>query len=135
VSWPVKDLGNCDVYPQALSHDASGRLVCVCGDGEYIIYTALSLKNKSFGSALEFQWGQGKGVYATRESSSRVKVFKDFQEASQLRLTFAAEGIYGGPLLAVRSADFVDFYDWEVGSIISHFLIVMFTFANNFHVR
>lgn len=29
---------------------------CVCGDGEYIIYTAITLKNQSFGSALEFVW-------------------------------------------------------------------------------
>jgi hypothetical protein len=30
--------------------------VVVCGDGEYIIYTALAWRNKSFGSALEFVW-------------------------------------------------------------------------------
>jgi coatomer subunit beta' len=45
----------------------------VCGDGEYIIYTALALKNKSFGQALEFAWAQDSGSYATRESTSRVK--------------------------------------------------------------
>ena len=28
--------------------------VVVCGDGEYIIYTAMALRNKSFGSAQEF---------------------------------------------------------------------------------
>ena len=48
-------------------------LQCVCGDGEYIIYTALALKNKSFGQALEFAWAQDSGSYATRESTSRVK--------------------------------------------------------------
>ena len=34
----------------------SRRFVVVCGDGEYIIYTAMALRNKSFGSALEFVW-------------------------------------------------------------------------------
>ena len=32
------------------------RFVAVCGDGEYIIYTAMALRNKSFGSAQEFVW-------------------------------------------------------------------------------
>ncbi len=27
------------VYPQTLKHSPNGRLVCVCGDGEWIIYT------------------------------------------------------------------------------------------------
>ena len=32
------------------------RFVVVCGDGEYIIYTSMALRNKSFGSAQEFVW-------------------------------------------------------------------------------
>ena len=52
----VKDMGSCEVYPQNLKHNANGRFVVVCGDGEYIIYTAMALRNKAFGSALEFTW-------------------------------------------------------------------------------
>ena len=44
----------------------------VCGDGEYIIYTSQALRNKSFGSALDFAWSSvGTGDYAIRESISR----------------------------------------------------------------
>lgn len=51
----------------------------VCGDGEYIIYTALAWRNRSFGSALEFVWSSD-GEYAVRESTSRIKLFsKNFQ--------------------------------------------------------
>ena len=46
---PVRDLGSCDIYPQQLKHNSNGRFVVVCGDGEYIIYTALAWRNKSFG--------------------------------------------------------------------------------------
>jgi hypothetical protein len=35
-----------------------------------VIYTALAWRNKSFGSALEFVWGDDSNVYATRESSN-----------------------------------------------------------------
>ena len=39
------------------------RFVVVCGDGEYIIYTAMALRNKSFGSAQEFVWASDSSEY------------------------------------------------------------------------
>lgn len=62
----VKDLGSCDLYPQSLQHNPNGRFVTVCGDGEYIIYTALAWRNKSFGNALEFVWGNESNDFAIR---------------------------------------------------------------------
>lgn len=90
----------------------------MCGDGEYIIYTALLLKNKCFGPALEFVWASHSGMYAVRESTSKVKVFKNFVEHRPFRPLFPVEGIFGGALLGVRSNEFVDFYDWETCSIV-----------------
>eukprot|EP00897_Mesotaenium_endlicherianum_P002794 jgi/Mesen1/2542/ME000161S01590 len=108
----VKELGSCDLYPQSLDHNPSGRFVVVCGDGEYIIYTALAWRNRSFGSALEFVWSL-EGEYAVRESTSKIKLFnKNFVERKSIRPSFSAEGIYGGALLAMRSNEFVCFYDW-----------------------
>ncbi|KAG1417590.1 hypothetical protein G6F57_023753 [Rhizopus arrhizus] len=40
LALPIKDLGSCEVYPQTLQHSPNGRFGGVCGDGEYIIYTA-----------------------------------------------------------------------------------------------
>ncbi|EMS68585.1 Coatomer subunit beta'-1 [Triticum urartu] len=120
----VKELGSCDLYPQNLKHNPNGRFVVVCGDGEYIIYTALAWRNRSFGSALEFAWSS-EGEYAIRESTSRIKIFnKSFQffssrecftyvqEKKTIRPTFSAERIFGGVLLAMCSSDFICFYDW-----------------------
>ncbi|PON73332.1 Coatomer beta subunit [Parasponia andersonii] len=108
----VKELGTCDLYPQSLKHNPNGRFVVVCGDGEYIIYTALAWRNRSFGSALEFVWSSD-GEYAVRESTSRIKIFsKTFQEKKNMRPTFSCERIYGGILLAMCSNDFICFYDW-----------------------
>lgn len=59
---------------QSLKHNPNGRFVVVCGDGEYIIYTALAWRNRSFGSALEFVWSTD-GEYAVRESTSKIKLF------------------------------------------------------------
>lgn len=64
---------------QSLKHNPNGRFVVVCGDGEYIIYTALAWRNRSFGSALDFAWSTD-GEYAVRESTSKIKTFgKNFQ--------------------------------------------------------
>ena len=64
---------------QYLRHNPNGRFVVVCGDGEYIIYTSVAWRNRSFGSALEFVWSSD-GEYAVRESTSKIKIFsKNFQ--------------------------------------------------------
>jgi len=54
ITLAVKDLGSNELYPQTLLHSPNGRFVAVCGDGEYIIYTALILRNQAFGAALDF---------------------------------------------------------------------------------
>ncbi|KAF9982355.1 hypothetical protein BGZ75_006247 [Mortierella antarctica] len=116
IACSAKDLGSCEVYPQTLQHSPNGRFVVVCGDGEYIIYTALAWRNKSFGSGLEFVWALDSNEYAVRESTSKVKVFKNFKEKSNfIRLNYSAEGIFGGTLLGVKSASFLNLYDWETG--------------------
>uniref|UniRef100_A0A0D9YP38 Beta'-coat protein n=1 Tax=Oryza glumipatula TaxID=40148 RepID=A0A0D9YP38_9ORYZ len=114
----VKELGTCDLYPQSLRHNLNGRFVVVCGDGEYIIYTALAWRNRSFGSALEFVWSVD-GEYAVRESTSRIKIYsKNFQERKSIRPPFSAERIFGGVLLAMCTNDFICFHDWAEGRMI-----------------
>ncbi|KAF9128507.1 Coatomer subunit beta' [Mortierella sp. 14UC] len=116
IACAAKDLGSCEVYPQSLQHSPNGRFVVVCGDGEYIIYTALAWRNKSFGSGLEFVWALDSNEYAVRESNNKVKVFKNFKEKPNLiRLNYSAEGIFGGTLLGVKSASFLNLYDWDTG--------------------
>ncbi len=85
----------------------------VCGDGEYIIYTAMALRNKSFGSAQEFVWAADSSEYAVRENASTVKLFKNFKEKKTFRPDFGAEAIFGGYMLGVKSPSGLSFYDWE----------------------
>ncbi|XP_076325541.1 coatomer subunit beta' [Tachypleus tridentatus] len=109
----VKDMGSCDIYPQTISHNPNGRFVVVCGDGEYIIYTAMALRNKSFGTAQEFVWALDSSEYAVRENSSSVKIFKNFKERKSFKPEFGAEGIFGGHMLGVKSVSGLAFYEWE----------------------
>ncbi|XP_033487297.1 coatomer subunit beta'-like [Epinephelus lanceolatus] len=114
----VKDMGSCEIFPQTIQHSPNGRFVVVCGDGEYIIYTAMALRNKSFGSAQEFVWAHDSSQYATREGNSMVKLFKNFKEKKAFKPDFGAEGIFGGFLLGVRSNSGLAFYDWETAELI-----------------
>jgi len=111
---PSKELGSCEVYPQKLEHSPNGRFVAVCGDGEFIIYTALAWRNKSYGQADELVWDAGGGEFATRVGGYDIRVFnKAFNERQSLRPAFSVEGLYGGALIGLRGSDFVAFYDWE----------------------
>ncbi|KAJ3273735.1 Coatomer subunit beta' [Terramyces sp. JEL0728] len=116
---PIKELGSCEIFPQTLKHSPNGRFVVVCGDGEYIIYTALAWRNKSFGQALECVWANDSNQYAIRESTSKIKLYKSFKEVTNvsIRPSYSAEGIFGGSLLGVKSSTFIVFYDWETGAI------------------
>lgn len=114
----VKDMGACEIYPQTIQHNPNGRFVVVCGDGEYIIYTAMALRNKAFGSAQEFVWAQDSSEYAIRESGSTIRIFKNFKEKKNFKSDFGAEGIFGGYLLGVKSVSGLAFYDWETLELI-----------------
>lgn len=76
----------------------------VCGDGEYIIYTAMALRNKSFGAAQEFVWASDSSVYAIRDTGSTVKIFKNFKEQKSFKPDFGMEGQYRKFSFAKRTA-------------------------------
>ncbi|XP_046572197.1 coatomer subunit beta'-like isoform X3 [Haliotis rubra] len=114
----VKDMGSCEIYPQTIQHNPNGRFVVVCGDGEYIIYTAMALRNKSFGSAQEFVWSNDSSVYAIRDGGTSVKIFKNFKEQKSFKPDFGAEGIFGGCMLGVRSVSGLAFYEWDSTELI-----------------
>ncbi|CAB3979431.1 Coatomer subunit beta [Paramuricea clavata] len=108
----IKDMGSCEIFPQTLSHNPNGRFVVACGDGEYIIYTAMALRNKSFGNAQEFIWASDSSEYAIRDGS-KISIHKNFKERKSFKPDYGAESIFGGNLIGVRSSAGLSFYDWE----------------------
>ena len=98
--------------PQSLAHNSNGRFAVVTGDGEYIIYTALAWRKKSFGNALEFVWALDSGEYAVRENPAAIKIFKNFKETRTFKPPFSADSIFGGALLGVRSGEVCFFFDF-----------------------
>ena len=94
----------------------------VVGDGEYIIYTALAWRNKSFGNGLSFAWAGDSNTYAVPESKLKLKVYKNFKERGGAGMkgsgSWSIDGLHGGPLLGARGKGFVVFWDWESGEIV-----------------
>jgi coatomer subunit beta' len=121
INLSTKDLGTAEVYPQSLIHSPNGRFAAICGDGEYIIYTALAWRNKAFGQALDFVWASkdNSNDFAIRESATSIKVFKNFQEQTGgLDVPFAADGLSGGVLLGVKGQGGISFYNWATGALV-----------------
>ncbi|KAH7343226.1 coatomer protein [Rhizoctonia solani] len=118
-----RELGSTEIFPSTIAHSPNGRFVAVCGDNEYIIYTALAWRNKSFGQGTAFAWAEDSNTYAVLEGKQRVKVYKNFKEKPGSGLKglggWAIDGLHGGTLLSARSgAGFVVFWDWESGEIV-----------------
>ncbi|KAH6908239.1 coatomer protein [Coprinopsis sp. MPI-PUGE-AT-0042] len=123
----TKDIGTTEIFPTVLLHSPNGRFVTVVGDGEYIIYTALAWRNKSFGAAISFAWAPDSNTYAVLESKVKLKLYKNFKEKTGGAGTgaimkgagsFAVDQIYTGTLLGGRGNGFVIFWDWETGEIV-----------------
>jgi coatomer subunit beta' len=47
------------------------------------------------------------------EDKDLIKIYKNLSEFKAFHTGFPVEGIHGGRLLAVKSKEFVTFYDWE----------------------
>ncbi|KYK71532.1 putative COPI protein [Toxoplasma gondii TgCatPRC2] len=120
-----KELGQCEIFPQTISHHPNGRFIAVCGDGEYVIYTAQALRNKTFGKCVDFVWSAD-GHYAIREESNRIRVHTSFTETFNFTPPFSVETLWGGALLALKASDdsFVCFYDWEACRLIRRIDVV-----------
>lgn len=72
--------------------------------------------------------------YAVRESSTRIKIFKNFKEKKAFKPELGADGIFGGNLLGVRSSNSLSFYDWESLELVRRIEIVSKSVSDTFAV-
>jgi coatomer subunit beta' len=96
----------------------NGRFVTVVGDSEYIIYTSLAWRNKSFGNGISFAWAPESNTYAVLESKIKLKIYKNFRERPGTGMkgsgSWLMESFHGGTLLGARCTGFVMFRSGEI---------------------
>ena len=119
----VKEIGSTEIFATSLIHSPNGRFVTVVGDGEYITYTALAWRNKSFGNGISFAWAPDSNTYAVLESKVKLKIYKNFRERTGVTGmkgagSWSMDSLHGGTLLGARGNGFVMFWDWESGEIV-----------------
>lgn len=118
----VRELGTTEIFATSLQHCPNGRFITVVGDGEYIIYTALTCRNKAFGSGSSFAWATDSNTYAVLEGRTKVRVYKSFKERSSPAMkgagSWPVEDLHVCPLLGARGSGFAVFWDWESGEIV-----------------
>jgi len=81
-----------------------------------VVYSYPKFQNSAFGNGTDLAWASvntNQNIYAVRQQSGAVKIFKNLQDFKSFKTSFTCEGIFGGRLLAIKSKEFVTFYDWE----------------------
>lgn len=107
---------------QSVKFAPSGRYFAVLSENDFIIYTYPKYQNAAFGSATELVWSTYGATelhtYACRSENGTIKVYQNFAEFKAFKTSFGNEGIFGGRLLAIKSKDFITFYDWEEFNVV-----------------
>jgi len=121
-----------EISAQNVRFAPSGRFFAVISDSDYIIYSYPKYSNAAFGSGSDLVWAStniSNHTYATRLDNGTVEVYSNFNRLKSFKTNFANEGIFGGRLLAIKSKEFITFYDWtefqvvrriDVGSEVKH---------------
>ncbi|KAF4676479.1 Coatomer subunit beta' [Perkinsus chesapeaki] len=118
VPLSVKDMGSTEVFPQTISHHPNGRLFAVCGDDEWIVFTAqgylvqYSCEYEKFGIRLETAADTGlldlKGMlraFVARNSENEgYMALRNKAFGSGCEFVWAASGAASGTYYATRDA-------------------------------
>ncbi|ORM39768.1 Coatomer subunit beta'-1 [Babesia sp. Xinjiang] len=116
LSLDFRNIGHCEFFPQYLSHHPNGRYICLCGESEYVIYTAQGMRSKTFGKAAQVVWSF-EGDYATWDGNV-ITIHHDFAPVNTIKPDLSVLSLHGGRLLGVSSSSKVQFYDWNSGYLV-----------------
>lgn len=120
VQLSPKELGQSDIYPTGISYAPNGRWIAVWGDGQYVVYSAVAWRNKTFGRTTDFSWSASGNDYVVRDVSSAdsISVSNNFGDLWSVKLEATVQQVKGGELIAALTADAVYFLDWQSGELV-----------------
>jgi coatomer subunit beta' len=99
-----------------MNFSPSGRYFAVCGDTDFVVYQYPKFSNAAFGNGSNLVWASvnpSQHIFAIKGENDQIKIYKNLQEFNAFNVGFNVEAIFGGRLLAVKSKEFITFYDWE----------------------
>lgn len=67
-----------------------------------------------FGEARDFVWSpRSSQDYAISTQDSKIKLFRNFQLHTEVKLNYSVRQLFTGQLLGVKSDDSLAYYDWS----------------------
>lgn len=106
------------MYPLTIKHSPNGLSFVITDQSEYVIYKSQTFNNLSFGNGAHFCWANN-GGYAVKRDMKVAIYDNNHQEVTTIKTDYPIEDLYGGPLLSIKSTDFILFYDWDTYTFIS----------------
>ena len=111
ITIPPKSLGASEVFPNKISYSPNGRYFSILSDQEYIISTSGVYRASSVGNCSDISWNEGES-FVIKDGNS-IKIFNNLKEEKSFKPGFSFDGVFGGPLFAVKTDEAIFLYDVE----------------------
>jgi coatomer subunit beta' len=111
ITIPPKQLGSSEVFPNKLNYSPNGRYFSILSDQEFIVSTSGVYRASCVGNCSDISWNEGESFII--KDGSNVKIFNNLKEEKSFKPGFSFDGVFGGPLFAVKTDEAIFLYDVE----------------------
>ena len=111
ITIPPKQLGSSEVFPNKLNYSPNGRYFSILSDQEFIISTSGVYRASCTGNCSDISWNEGESFVI--KDGNNVKIFNNLKEEKSFKPGFSFDGVFGGPLFAVKTDEAIFLYDVE----------------------
>jgi coatomer subunit beta' len=111
ITIPPKQLGSSEVFPNKIMYSPNGRYFSILSDQEFIVSTSGVYRASCVGNCSDISWNEGDS-FIIKDGSS-VKIFSNLKEEKSFKPGFSFDGVFGGPLFAIKTDEAIFLYDVE----------------------
>ncbi len=111
ITIPPKQLGSSEVFPNKINYSPNGRYFSILSDQEFIVSTSGVYRASCVGNCSDISWNEGDS-FIIKDGNS-VKIFSNLKEEKSFKPGFSFDGVFGGPLFAVKTDEAIFLYDVE----------------------
>jgi len=111
ITIPPKQLGSSEVFPNKVHYSPNGRYFSILSDQEFIISTSGVYRASCVGNCSDISWNEGDS-FVIKDGNS-VKIYNNLKEAKSFKPGFSFDGVFGGPLFAIKTDEAIFLYDVE----------------------